>query len=185
MHNGEAGIDKRSPANVEKAEITRKKGSNRTESDEARLRELDCLTSLYLDAGGGPTLPEGVLRAVIERGARKLKQGPQVREGMLVEKVEEFSYDRSMGATAEELAKTAQFTTGVVVQRSRHPRTRAKFDEWGVTFIVEADDEQVDQSQLESWLDIAGRRIGIGDWRPEKSGVYGRFEMESIEALPD
>ncbi len=185
MHNGAAGLDARSPANVEKAEIARKRGSNRTESDEARLRELDCLTSLYLDADGGPTVPEGMLRAAIETGARKLKQGPQVREGMLVEKVEEFSYDRSMGATAEALAKTAQFTTGVVVQRSRVLRTRAKFDEWGVAFVVEADDELVDQSQLEAWLDIAGRRIGLGDWRPEKSGVYGRFETESIEALTD
>ena len=185
MHNGAAGLDARSPANVEKAEIARKRGSNRTESDDARLRELDCLTSLYLDADGGPTVPEGMLRAAIETGARKLKQGPQVREGMLVEKVEEFSYDRSMGATAEALAKTAQFTTGVVVQRSRVLRTRAKFDEWGVAFVVEADDELVDQSQLEAWLDIAGRRIGLGDWRPEKSGVYGRFETESIEALTD
>ena len=185
MHNGAAGLDTRSPANLEKAEIARKRGSNRTESDDARLRELDCLTSLYLDADGAPTLPEGVIRAVIETGAKKLKQGPQVREGMIVEQVEEFSYDRSMGATAEELAKTAQFTTGVAVQRSRILRTRAKFDEWGVTFIVEADDELVDQSQLETWLDIAGRRIGVGDWRPEKSGVYGRFEKESIEALTD
>lgn len=185
MHNGVAGLDTRSPANLEKAEITRKRASNRTESDDARLRELECQISLYLDADGAPTLPEGVIRAVIERSARKLKQGTQVREGMIVEQVEEFSYDRSMGTTAEALAKTAQFTTGVGVQRNRVLRTRAKFDEWGVTFIVEADDELVDQSQLETWLDIAGRRIGVGDWRPEKSGVYGRFETESIEALPD
>lgn len=185
MHNGVAGLDTRSPANLEKAEITRKRGSNRTESDDARLRELECQISLYLDADGAPTLPEGMIKAVIERSARKLKQGTQVREGMIVEQVEEFSYDRSMGTTAEALAKTAQFTTGVVVQRNRVLRTRAKFDEWGVTFIVEADDELVDQSQLETWLDIAGRRIGVGDWRPEKSGVYGRFETESIEALPD
>ena len=71
MHNGAAGLDTRSPANLEKAEIARKRGSNRTESDDARLRELDCLTSLYLDADGAPTLPEGVIRAVIERRAPK------------------------------------------------------------------------------------------------------------------
>lgn len=73
-----------------------------------------------------------------------------------------------------------QFTTGVVVQRNRILRTRAKLDEWAATFTVEVDDELVDERQLAPWLDIAGRRIDLGDWRPEKSGHGGRFETESI-----
>ena len=183
QHNGAAGLDTRSPANLEKKAISRKKGSNRTEADDARLCELECLTAIYLDASGAPTLPESIIRSCIEQGARKLKQGPQVREGLIVERVEEFAYDKSLGTTAEELAKTAQFTTGVVVQRDRVLRTRAKFDKWAVTFAVEADDELVDKDQLAEWLDIAGRRIGVGDWRPAKSWHYRRFETTSIEAL--
>lgn len=183
QHNGAAGLDTGSPANKEKAKIAKKRGSNRTEPDDKRLAALECQTSLWLDGSGAPTVPAGALRAVIETGARKLKQGPQVREGLIIEKVEKFHYDESMGSTAEELGESAQFTTGVVVQRSRVLRTRAKFDEWGVTFTVEADPELVDLQQLASWLDIAGRRIGIGDWRPERSGDYGRFETESIEEI--
>lgn len=183
QHNGAAGLDTRSPANLEKAAIARKKGSNRTEADDARMRELECQTSLWLDAGGAPTVPAAALRACIEQAARKLKQGPQVREGLIVESVDEFQYDRSMGSTAEELGKTAQFTVGVVVQRNRILRTRAKFDEWGVVFTLEVDDELVDREQLDAWLDIAGRRVGLGDWRPTKSGNYGRFETATIEAV--
>lgn len=183
QHNGAAGLDTRSAANIEKAAIAKKRGTNRTEADDDRLRQLETLTSLWLDGSGAPTIPEAALRSAIETGARKLKQGPQVREGLLVEKVEEFDYDKSLGTTVEELCKTVQFTTGVVVQRSRILRTRAKFDEWGCAFVVEADDELVDKEQLAAWLDIAGRRIGLGDWRPEKSGHYGRFETESIQAL--
>ena len=183
-HNGAAGLDVRSPANVEKAEIARKRGTNRTASDDARLAELECQTSLWLDESGAPTIPEAALRAVIETGARKLKQGPQVREGLIVEKVEVFDYDRgALGTTSDELGKRAQFTTGVVVQRNRLLRTRARFPEWACTFTVEMDDELGDRSQLEAWLDIGGRRIGLGDWRPEKSGRYGRFEVEFIEAI--
>ena len=183
MHNGAAGLDSRSAANQEKSAITKKRGANRTEADDMRLRELETITALWLNAEGAPTIPEGAIRAVIETGARKVKQGPQVREGLIVERVTEFDYDKSLGINAEELCKTVQFTVGVVVQRSRILRTRAKFDEWGATFIVEVDDELVDQEQLVTWLDIAGRRIGLGDWRPEKSGHYGRFETESITAL--
>lgn len=182
-HNGAAGLDTRSPANIEKASISKKRGSNRTEADEDRLRELDCYTSLYLAADGSPTFPESALRACIEGAARKLKQGPQVREGLIVERIEEFVYDKSLGTTGDELAKSAQFTVGVVVQRARVLRTRAKFDEWAIVFTVEVDEELVDQQQLTAWLDIAGRRLGLGDWRPEKSGHYGRFDTAAITPL--
>ena len=180
QHNGAAGLDKRSPANQEKADIARKKGSNRTEADDRRLRELECQTSLWLDRSGAPTIPEAALRAAIENGAKKLKQGPQVREGLIVDKVEQFTHDKGVGQPLEEIAKAAEFTVPVVVQRQRIERTRAKFDEWSCRFTVEVDDELVDQDQLASWLDIAGRRVGLGDWRPQRSGNYGRFEVVGI-----
>lgn len=94
MHNGAAGLDARSPANLEKAEITRKRGSNRTVSDDERLFELECQTSLWLDAGGAPTIPPAAIRSMIETAARKQKQGPQVREGLIVDEVLSFDYDR-------------------------------------------------------------------------------------------
>ncbi len=121
---------------------------------------------------------------MIETAARKIKQGPQVREGMIVEDVLSFDYDRKKyGSTVEELCKNAQFTTAVVVQRNRILRTRAKFDEWAWTFVLDTDEELVDKTQLEMWLDIGGRRIGLGDWRPEKSGDYGRFDVEYVKSL--
>ena len=126
MHNGAAGLDQYSAANKEKVEITRKRGSNRTEADDMRLRQLECLTAFWLDAKGLPTVPAQALRAVIETGARKLKQGPQVREGLIVDGVEAFAYDKKLGTTVEKLCKTVQFTVGVVVSRARILRTRAK-----------------------------------------------------------
>ena len=182
MHSG-TGLDPKLPANIEKAEITRRKGSNRTESDDARLAELECQLSFWLtEEADAPTIPAQALRSCIETGARKLKQGPQVREGMIVSSVDGFFYDREKyGATIEELGKTTQFTTGVVVQRSRVLRTRAKFDTpWSCSFTLDCDDDLVDRDRLVAWLDIAGRRIGLGDWRPEKSGDYGRFETVRI-----
>ena len=184
MHNGAAGIDRRSAANIEKSEIARKRVNNRTEADDERLRELECQMSIWYDAGGGPTIPAAAIRAAIETAARKLKQGPQVREGLTIDGVEAFDYDReSLGTTVEELGRNAQFTVPVVVQRNRIERTRAKFDTWSVTFLLEAEDDLVDQPQLESWLAIAGRRVGLGDWRPEKSGDFGRFVVGEIKRV--
>ena len=110
-----------------------------------------------------------------------------MREGLIVDGILSFDYDRERyGVTMEQLSKTAQFTTGVVVQRSRILRTRAKFDlPWSLAFSLDCDDELVDREQIGTWLDIAGRRIGLGDWRPEKSGAHGRFETASIEEVQD
>ena len=181
MHNGATGLDPRSPANIEKKEIARKKGSNRTATDDARLAELECQTSLWLNEKGAPTIPAAAIRATIEKASRKLKQGSQVREGLVVDSIDKFKYDQSLGKDRESLGKSAQFTVGVVVQRARILRTRAKFDDWSLTFTLEVDPELVDREQLSAWIDIAGRRVGLGDWRPDKSGHYGRFEAQSIK----
>ena len=183
MHNIFRGLDASHPANIEKTELARKKGSNRTESDDARIRELECLVSLWTTDAGKVGVPERALRAVIENGAKKLRQGPQVREGLIVMD-SAFEYDQERyGASEEQLAVSTQFTVPVKIQRNSILRTRAKFDEWKCSFTVDTDEELVDEQQLETWLDIAGRRVGLGDWRPEKSGSYGRFSVLSIESV--
>ena len=183
MHNG-SGVDTRNPLAQEKGEITRKRGGNRTESDDYRLQQIECQQGFWLDGAGKPTIPPPALRTAIETAARKFKQGGQVREGLTVLDLE-FSYDtKRYGDTIEKLTETTAFTVGVVVQRNRTLRTRPKFDlPWSITALIDADDELVDKGQLELWLNIAGKRIGLGDWRPEKSGIYGRFSVVSVDAV--
>ena len=161
----------------------KKRGSNRTVADDIRLRELECFVSLYLDEEGAATFPAAAFRTNIETAARKLRQGPQVREGLIVEEVEEFDYDRSLGTSPDELARNVQFTVGVGVGRARVLRTRARFDDWAATIRVDVDPELVDREQLLTWLDIGGRRLGVGNWRPEKSGQFGRFKVENIQMI--
>ena len=184
MHNGAAGLDSRSPISREIAAITAKRGGNRPEAEDDRLRELECQRSLWLNESGAPTIPAAAIRAAIETGARKRKQGPQVRGGLVIVATA-FDYDRERyGHTSEEIGRNAQFTVPVVVQRNRVARTRAKFEiPWSCTFEADVDEELIDKDQLLEWIDIAGRQVGVGDWRPEKSGTYGRFNTEFIEAI--
>ena len=185
MHNGAAGLDTRSPQKLEMATISAKRGNNRTAADEERLAELECQISLYVDHDGNPTLPAAMIRACIEQAARKLKQGPMVREGLIISEIRSFDYDREQrGATVDELGRKAQHRVPVVVQRNRIIRTRAHFPEWELSFYADADDELIHRENLAQWLTIAGRRIGLGDWRPAKSGEFGRFEiLEMSQAM--
>ena len=183
-NNGAAGLDTQSAWQREKREITSRRGSNRTEVDEQRLRWLDCATALYLDADGAPTLPSAALRSNLEGAAKKLKQGGDVREGLTVLPDVQFEYDVDRyGVGVDALANTAQFTVGVVQQRNRILRTRAMFElPWAVEFEIDADDDLVDAAKLEHWLDIGGRRVGLGDWRPQKSGSYGRYTADWVSS---
>ena len=184
MHNGAAGLDTGSPLSREIAAITAKKGGNRTAVDERRLRALECQRSLYLGADGRPTLPEAALRKMIEISARKTRKGTLVREGLIVESVR-FHYNvKRYGKDVEKLSRSTQFTVPVVVNK-RILRTRARFDcPWSVVGIADVDPELVDKDKLTAWLATGGRRVGLGDWRPEKSGHYGRFDVEKVTELP-
>ena len=62
----------------------------------------------------------------------KLKQGPQVREGLIVVS-SRFEYDTDRyGEATEDLIKSCHFTVPVVINRSRVMATRAKFDTPGL-----------------------------------------------------
>lgn len=182
MHSS-AGIDEQHPTKKAIKEITERKP--RTESDNERIAELECQLSLWHN-GTEVAIPPSAIRATIEAAARKSKEGPLVREGMIVSEVGRFEYDRQRyGETLDELGKSTQHRVPVVVNRGRIIRTRAKFDEWAVSFVLDCDDELIDMPRLEKWLDIAGRRIGLGDWRPACSGDYGRFAFDAVIPVSD
>ena len=181
QNNGRAGLDTSSAISREIAALAAKRGANKTEVDNLLLRELECRRSLWLDTNEQPTIPPSAIRATIENAARKTKQGPAVREGLVVLSTSNFTFDHDKyGNTIEEWGKNCQFTEVVVVQRARLLRTRAKFDNWSVEFELDTDDELIDKHHLDRWLDVAGRRIGLGDWRPQKSGTFGRFSHEFV-----
>lgn len=182
-----AGMDARHEWAIEIKEISRKRGDNRTETDDKRIAWLETALSLWLDDNKCPTINPAALRANLEAAARKLKQGPQVREGLVIEGWPTFTWDEARyGSTFEEVVESAQYVVPVKVQRNRVMRTRAKFDTpWRCTFVADCDDELIDEAMLKRWVDIGGSRLGIGDWRPEKSGSFGRFQLVSIEPAPE
>lgn len=69
----------------------------------------------------------------------------------------------------------------VVVQRSRIVRSRPLLKKWALTFEAEYDDEEISKATFKELLDYAGRRVGIGDFRPEKGGPFGRFIVTKFE----
>lgn len=56
-------------------------------------------------------------------------------------------------------------------------RARPRIDEWAADVEFEYDEELISDELLADLLARGGRNVGIGNFRPEKTGRYGRFEV--------
>lgn len=65
-----------------------------------------------------------------------------------------------------------------VGQGSADLRYRPYFHRWSVTMTWEIDAELLRVADLLNLIDRAGFGVGIGEWRPEKGGEYGRFQVD-------
>jgi len=74
-------------------------------------------------------------------------------------------------------------TRRAVVQRQGILRSRAKLPEWTLNFEMHVDDDFPvrELSILRQMLEETGRRIGLGDFRPEKRGRFGKFVVTKFE----
>lgn len=62
-------------------------------------------------------------------------------------------------------------------------RYRPQFDEWkgvlNVTYITSMLDEQ----SLLALIDAGGLAVGVGEWRPEKGGDFGRYQVDTTRPV--
>lgn len=58
-------------------------------------------------------------------------------------------------------------------------RYRGEFNNWSMEFIMEYNaNGNMTIEQLINCIDAGGYVAGIGEWRPEKDGMYGRYHIE-------
>lgn len=52
---------------------------------------------------------------------------------------------------------------------------RPRMDTWRCEFVVEVDLEMFDEAIARRLIDDAGKKIGVGAYRPQRKGPFGRF----------
>lgn len=60
-------------------------------------------------------------------------------------------------------------------------RYRPEFPEWRMPVTIKFNSAVLSPEQLANLLNAAGFGVGIGEWRPEKNGSFGRFHVASSE----
>ena len=69
--------------------------------------------------------------------------------------------------------------------KGRNLLHRPMLREWELDFEVTFDETEVPESIMKELFDIAGRIVGIGDWRPAKKGRYGKFQVTDWKEKKD
>ncbi len=62
-------------------------------------------------------------------------------------------------------------------------RYRGQFDPWGAKVRVEINTAVISAEQIVNLFNLAGFAVGVGEWRPERDGGYGRFRVAGAGEL--
>lgn len=166
-------------------EITKvSKKRNKTEDDLREIARLEWFGGLYSDPAlevdqlsGRVVLPSTNLERVIRDGAAKSKEGKTVQAAVIVLEDAVLDYKGPKDTHELWLAGRNAYRESVKVGQVRVLRTRPIFREWKCSFVADFHDDLVDPDRLRHFLDVAGRQVGVGDWRPK----HGRFIVTSFE----
>jgi hypothetical protein len=58
-------------------------------------------------------------------------------------------------------------------------RYRPEFVDWRIPVTIKFNASAISAEQIANLLNVAGFGVGIGEWRPERNGSYGRFHVGS------
>ena len=153
----------------------------KTDEDHAAIARSEMMGGLYYNGIDGIHIPGENVKACIVRGAVKNKLGSTVKaSAWVVDMACELIY--SGPKTPEGIADNTDFwhAKSVRVGTAKLMRYRPIFREWGLKFTVEYADDQINRDEVIMCVENAGRLVGLGDWRPEKGGTFGRFEVAEV-----
>lgn len=66
--------------------------------------------------------------------------------------------------------------------KGRIMRHRPRLNRWAAEFSIEVDEDELPATIVHQLLAEGGRKIGVGDFRPEKGGPFGRFMVTRWQA---
>lgn len=158
---------------------------NATPEDRGSAREQAEKKIEYGLDGKTPVVPQPALLALIREGGRFFKVGRNkvtTQKNSLIPAAVEIEQ-----VTADIIANEPW---DVDTRPVRIPATggrilchRPCWHDWKVAFELELDTDLLSAKLLREIVDAAGKRIGLGSFRPDCKGPFGRFKVTSWKEL--
>jgi hypothetical protein len=139
-----------------------------TQAKEAKDPERDYQDSMYHLPEGGTGFPAVGIKACAIRGAKGL--------GMVMSDTRAaFHIDGDLlridgdPRPREDMVRVGMGTADI--------RYRAEYLDWAIDLDIAYNARIVSAEQIVAMLDAGGFGTGLGEWRPEKDGQFGRFHV--------
>lgn len=177
--HSDKGADPLSDAARELKAVSSKR--KKSEEDYREMQRIEWMAGLYVD-GGRVVVPVENIRATIRDGAKLSKMGKEISRKVFIDG-EFVPLEHKGPKDFEKLFEDARFrdTRSVRVGQQRVMRTRPRFTEWALTFTAYWEPSAFDAVLFRQCLESAGKFIGLGDFRPDKGGTFGRFVVAKME----
>lgn len=149
----------------------------KSEDDYLWLMESEWSASMYYDDEIGPYIPALNIEGCIAEAGKIHRLGKTIKQAVRVmDDKHKLEFDGSR--SKEKLWKSGKHADvrGVNVGGKKIMRCRPIFLSWATQFDVEFMEDVIDKGDLVRVVEEAGRRIGIGTYRPR----FGRFTAEVL-----
>lgn len=152
-----------------------KHAGKKTKVRDVRDPEAEGREAMYVTDEGLPGIPAMAIKASIINAAHKDIgiEKTLVRKALFL-----ICKDSKMVLEMECDEPVIKEDTVRVGMGSADLRYRPYFHKWSVDTEWEIDNELLQVADLLNLIDRAGFGVGIGEWRPEKGGEFGRFEVD-------
>jgi len=140
---------------------------------------------LYIDSEGKPVLPGPNIAACITEAGKFHKVGKSKLTTMTTSILPSCLTVIDMELPIVHPKPWEVYSCSVVnpSTKGRIPCHRPMFQEWEVTFTLDLDTTIISDDLLREVIDTAGKRVGLGDYRPARKGPFGRFVVTRWEEL--
>jgi hypothetical protein len=142
-----------------------------TRAKTAKNPEQDFKDSLYVHPNGGYGFPSVAFKAAAVRAGTYVDMKMTFLRGAfhVTGELVRISGEPSM---REDMVRLQGKTADI--------RHRGEFKEWTASVPLHLNTSALSIEQVANLFLIAGFAVGVGEWRPERNGQYGRFEVGAI-----
>lgn len=164
-----------------KAHKTLTSKRKKTDEDHELIAQSEWRGALYWSESTGPYLPTGNIRSSIWEGGKLSKLGKDIQRGTVIPSDKTpIIYKGPRDPDALWASGLFYDCRSVVISGRRIMRYRPLFNDWSVLVDIMYDPAVIDQDVLVQAAETAGNLIGIGDFRPNKGGSFGRYKVEVL-----
>jgi hypothetical protein len=147
------------------------------------IPEEEAEKATYRDESGNLVFPSVAFRNALLKAASGYKIGKKAARALLGHIQMDGEYVKLLDPeTGEQLTEYKIDTRRAVVQKNGIMRSRPRFERWGCIVTFKVNEEILPNAQdfILKILSEAGTTVGVGDFRLEKGGWFGLFDVETV-----